>query len=535
MIGALVAVGELESMQAVPTAAVCRRPYPLLGVLALSLTALLALGACGDIMEPQLQTSAPPERVFRAGFVDLQEIYIDELDLASITETSVTSLSSIEPGITVTRDSGAIQVIVGTGSPTAYQQPPAGDAEAWGALTGEMVRHLQNQSAALGSSDSERIYETVFDAVVRGLDPYSRYSSREEAHENRASRDGFGGIGVRIDVLPEGIKVLSVMENTPAATAGVLDGDLILSIDGQPAAGIDQREAVDRLRGRVGSAVRLGIQRDAKLLDIMVTRAHIVPQTVKGSLKGNIAIVELSSFNHSTSEVLQDKIETLAAAAPGGRLGGLVLDLRGNPGGLLDQSVEVADLFLGNGVIVTTHGRHPDSHQYFEANGDQIVPGVPMVILVNGTAASASEIVASALQDQGRAVVVGSSTYGKGTVQTVLRLPNDGELTLTWARFHAPSGYALNARGVLPDLCTSSSASLNAVLQSMQRGDSPLARALQQTEVDEDDKPAVAAFRAHCPTVEDSPPVDLEVALALLNDQRLFAKAIGGRTSAALQ
>jgi carboxyl-terminal processing protease len=485
-------------------------------------------------LEPQLQTSAPPERVFRAGFVDLQEIYIDELDLASITETSVASLSSIDSGIAVKRDGGALQVIVGSGAPTAYSPPAAGDADAWGALTGEVVRHLQSQSAALGSSDSERIYETVFDAVVRGLDPYSRYSSREEAHENRASRDGFGGIGVRIDVLPEGIKIHSVMESTPASQAGVMDGDMILSIDGVTAAGIDQREAVDRLRGRVGSTVRLGIQRDAKLLEILVTRAHIVPQTVKGSLRGNIAIIELSSFNHSTSDVLEDKIETLIAAAPGRRLSGLVLDLRGNPGGLLDQSVEVSDMFLGSGVIVTTHGRHPDSHQYFEANGDQIAAGVPMVILVNGTSASASEIVAAALQDQGRAVVVGSSTYGKGTVQTVLRLPNDGELTLTWARFHAPSGYALNARGILPDLCTSSS-TLREVLQSMQSGESPLARTLQQAEVDENDKPAVAAFRAHCPTVEDSPAVDLDVALALLNDQRLFAKAIGGRTAAALQ
>ena len=380
--------------------------------------------------------------MFKAGFVDLQEIYINDLDLASITETSVASLSSIDSGITVTRDGANLQVAVGGAAATAYEQPPPGDAEAWGALTGEMITHLQRQSAALGSSDEERIYETVFDAVVRGLDPYSRYSSRDEAQENRASRDGFGGIGVRIDVLPEGIKVLSVMENTPAAVADLHDGDMILAIDGQPTANIDQREAVDRLRGRVGSVVKLSVQRDAKILDVNVTRAHIVPQTVKGSLQDGIAIVELSSFNHSTSEVLEEKILALQAQA-GGHLRGLVLDLRGNPGGLLDQSVEVSDMFLTSGVIVTTHGRHPDSHQYFDADGNEIVAGVPMVILINGTSASASEIVAAALQDQGRAVVVGSSSYGKGTVQTVLRLPNDGELTLTWARFHAPSGYPL--------------------------------------------------------------------------------------------
>jgi len=523
-------------MQVEMTAAAGRRPWPwrTVGARAFALLGFVVLASCGTFQEPQLQTSAPPERVFRAGFVDLQEIYINDLDMASITETGVSSLSAIDSGIIVKRDGNALQVAVGGGAATAYEQPAAGDAEAWGAFTGEVVNNLRRQSAALGNSDTERIYETVFDAVVRGLDPYSRYSSRDEAHENRASRDGFGGIGVRIDVLPEGIKVLSVMEATPAAIAGLEDGDLILSIDGQSTAGIDQREAVDRLRGRVGSKVVLGIRRDANPMSIAVTRAHIVPQTVKGHIEDGIAIVELSSFNHSTAEVLRDKLLELQSEA-GGRLRGLVLDLRGDPGGLLDQSVQVADMFLSGGVIVTTHGRHPDSHQYFDADGDQILAGVPMVVLMNGTSASASEIVAAALQDQGRALVVGSSSYGKGTVQTVLRLPNDGELTLTWARFHAPSGYPLNGRGVLPDICTSKGASLSGVLRSVQRGDAPLPHALQQSVIDENDKPAVAAFRAHCPAVEDSPSIDLDVALALLNDQQLFAKALGGRTSAALQ
>ena len=523
-------------MQAVPVVASSRRPYPRLaiGARAFALTGFFVLAACGSFSEPQIQTSAPPERVFKAGFVDLQEIYINNLDLASITETSVESLSSIDSGITVKRDGKAILVAIGGGAPTTYEEPAPGDAEAWGALTGDVVNHLRKQSAALGNSDEEHIYETVFDAVVRGLDPYSRYSSREEAQENRASRDGFGGIGVRIDVLPEGIKVLSVMEATPAEAAGLKDGDMILTIDGKSVAGIDQRDAVDRLRGRVGSVVKLTVLRDGHNLDIGVTRAHIVPQTVKGHIENGIAVVELSSFNHSTVEVLHDKIEALESQA-GGHLRGLVLDLRGNPGGLLDQSVEVADLFLTDGTIVTTHGRHPDSHQYFEATGDEIVPGVPMVLLINGNSASASEIVAAALQDQGRAVVVGSSSYGKGTVQTVLRLPNDGELTLTWARFHAPSGYPINARGILPDLCTSNGGSVSGVLKAVQRGDMPTPRQLEQTVVDEADKPAVAAFRAHCPVVEDSPAIDLAVAMALLDDPRLYAKALGSPNTAGLQ
>jgi carboxyl-terminal processing protease len=202
-----------------------------------------------------------------------------------------------------------------------------------------------------------------------------------------------------------------------------------------------------------------------------------------------------------------------------------VLDLRSNPGGLLDEAVAVADIFMEKGRIVSTHGRHPDSHQYFEATAGDLADGKPIVVLVNGNSASASEIVAAALQDSGRAVVVGSNSYGKGTVQTVLRLPNSGELTLTWARFHAPSGYTLNKLGVLPSICTSghSPAELMAELEHNQLRAVPVAErnALKPNDTGEMDK-----LRKTCPQVKSEPAGDVEMALDLIRKPMLYNRAV---------
>jgi len=186
------------------------------------------------------------------------------------------------------------------------------------------------------------------------------------------------------------------------------------------------------------------------------------------------------------------------------------------------------------GRIVSTHGRHPDSHQYFDAEPDDVTENLPMVVLVNGNSASASEIVAAALQDLGRAVVIGSSSFGKGTVQTVLRLPNEGELTLTWARFHAPSGYGLSRRGVIPDICTSGTISrADEVLDMLRQGVLPIDQKLRQREIDPDDELGAETLRASCPPRQGETDVDIEVAQRLLDDPTLFALARGGNSNTA--
>lgn len=497
--------------------------------------AFLALAACAPPPgQGNGSANVPPERVMSAGFVDLDEVYINDIDLPALAEKGMLSLASIDSRVTVAREGNALSIGLTGGQTVSYTGPDGHDAAGWGRLTGEAMNDLTRQSASLGSADVETLYEAMFDAMIRSLDPFSRYASREEARENRASRDGFGGIGVRVDTAQDkGVTVLSVMEGTPAERAGLKAEDVIVSVDGESTLTMEQRTVIQRLRGPVGSSVELGILRQGQPLVIRVHRAHIVPQTVTGELHGNIAVIRISGFNHSTAEMVKERVELLAEMLPGG-LQGLVLDLRGNPGGLLDQSVAVSDLFLGGGKIVTTHGRHRDSHQYFNADRDQIAPGVPMVVLVDGHSASASEIVAAALQDNGRAIVVGSATYGKGTVQTVLTLPNEGELTLTWARFHAPSGYAMHKRGILPDICTSGSGNEDSVLRKIRRGQLPLPAVLRQSPVDDSDDLAVTRFRDHCPPVKMLSALELDVAVALLRDNQLYAQA-SGLQSAAVQ
>jgi len=506
-----------------------------LGRLLSAFALMVVVAGCAARDTTSVALPEPSDRVFTVGLTDVQRVYIQDVMLGDVAIAGVEGLTSIDPRISIERRGQEVQLALNGEASAAFVAPSDKDPSAWGALTGQLVKRLAQVSPAVASAGEERIYEIVFDAVVQKLDPYSRYASRSEAEENRANRDGFGGIGVRIAVGARGVQVESVMAHTPAERAGLEKGDLITSIDGESAAGLDAGMAVERLRGPVNSEVKLIVERRRERgqvgrLPISVERAFIVPQTVRWSLDGKNAIIALDGFNHNTTRSLQSSILEAEAAA-GGELTGLILDLRDNPGGLLDQSVSVADLFLSQGRIVTTHGRHPDSHQIFDAKPDQIVPSVPMVVLINGNSASAAEIVAAALQDNDRAVVVGSLSYGKGTVQTLMRLPNDGELILTWARFHAPSGYPLHLRGVMPDICTANSDSRREVESLLRRGQQPFPNEIKRAVIDDGDQAAVRSFRARCPGEDDLRELDLDIAVQLLKEPALLHLARGTQTA----
>jgi carboxyl-terminal processing protease len=367
----------------------------------------------------------------------------------------------------------------------------------------------------------------MFSGVVGKLDQFSRYAGAQNARENRAARDGFGGIGVRISVEDDQVRVISVMHYTPAERMGLKTDDIITEIDGTSTKGLNQQEVVDRLRGPVDSTVDVTIKRaeESDLFVVAITRAHVVPETVNYRREGDVGYFRIYSFNSETAESLKRAVAD-AEQEIGPRLRGLIIDLRDNPGGLLNQSVAVSNLFLTEGRVVSTHGRHPDSHQYFEASGDDIVEGKPIVVLVDGNSASAAEIVAAALQDNRRAVVVGSNTYGKGTVQTVLPLPNQGEITLTWARFHAPSGYTLHHLGVLPSICTSVYRSADEVMRDLSARRLPLVPTDRRNAVKPDDTKGLDALRKTCPAREQENPIDLEVALRLVSAPEMFASAV---------
>jgi carboxyl-terminal processing protease len=260
--------------------------------------------------------------------------------------------------------------------------------------------------------------------------------------------------------------------------------------------------------------------------DVQLQRALLIVPTVTASRDGDIAVFQITGFNRSTT---QRVVEGLAQAEqqPGGRLAGIVLDLRGSPGGLLDQAVSLSDLFISDGPIVSTVGRHPASHQYFAASGRGIALRTPLAVLINGSSASAAEIVAAALQDVGRAVVIGSSSYGKGTVQTVLRLPNGGELTLTWARLVTPSGYFLQTHAVVPTLCTidlhDDDRSLEIGLQRVSAASVAGPQAHPRAALDEH---AWSELHRSCPARRTSPSIDLKLAERVLADPTLYGEAL---------
>ncbi|MEO3429687.1 S41 family peptidase [Pelagibius sp. CAU 1746] len=475
---------------------------------------------------------ARAERLFTAGYGNVSDIYIDEVPVQDLAVAGMQSLASIDPALGVQLEGERLRVSYDGQAMASFPLAAPDDAESWGALTAAVISVSRYHSRDLETAEPEIIYEAVFDGLLTQLDNFSRYAGRETARENRASRDGFGGIGVRIRLIEEGVLVLSVMEDTPAMAAGLHEDDVIVAIDGESVEGLSQHEAVNRLRGRIGSEVQLAIERNAgpEPLTLAVVRSHIVPQTVSYHREGNLGYIKMTGFNKRTADSLRESIRQ-AQDEIGGDLRGFILDLRGNPGGLLEQAVSVSDVFVTHGRIVSIHGRHTDSHQYYPAKSGDLTENLPLVVLIDGGSASASEIVAAALQDSGRAVLVGSSSYGKGTVQTVLPLPNTGEFILTWARFHAPSGYALHRRGVLPDVCTTSNNAQTSadVLTLIHSGALPLAADLRRRDVDINDDAAVEEFRAHCPAREDdNAEIDLTVARQLLEEPGLYARTLHG-------
>jgi carboxyl-terminal processing protease len=511
------------------------RPLKAGRFIALSLTFLLLGCAARDIPSAEGYDASRAGRLFAMGYQDVSDIYIEDVEISRLAMAGLENLSGIDPEVSVQRSGDLIDLKVHGKAMRRFSSPHVNDADGWGQLTAAAIDAGRAGSPSLDAAESEGLYQAVFDGLTSQLDNFSRYAGREEANEHRASREGFFGIGVRIGLVDEGVKILSVMENTPAEAAGLQEFDVITHIDGEPAAGLSQRDVVHRLRGPLDTKVTLTIRREGAskgLFNTVVTRSHIVPQTVKYIPEGSIGYITVSGFNQSTARTLQKKVR-LAQEQIGPKLAGLIIDLRNNPGGLLDQAVAVSDQFVSHGRIVSTHGRHPDSHQEFDADSDVLVPGIPIAVLVNGNSASASEIVAAALQDTGRAVVIGSSSFGKGTVQTVLRLPNEGELTLTWARFHAPSGYALHRRGVMPDICTSGAQSSDQVLEALRRGEQPIEKSYIGREIDPNDDKAIEAYRARCPVDEGKNDVDMQVAEALLTDPLLYARAMRGSMNAA--
>ncbi|MFO1071980.1 MAG: S41 family peptidase [Geminicoccaceae bacterium] len=300
----------------------------------------------------------------------------------------------------------------------------------------------------------QKLIEAAINGMLTSLDPHSGYLDTEKYRDMQVQTRGeFGGLGIEVTMENGLVKVVSPIDDTPAAKAGIQAGDLITHIDGEAVMGLSLSEAVEKMRGPVDSKIDLRLLRKGKdePFDVSVSRAIIKISPVRARLEDDVAYIRLTTFNEQTSSEMKDQFEALKKKA-GGKLTGLVLDLRNDPGGLLDQAVAVADAFIDKGEIVSTRGRRPDSIQRFNARPGDIAEGTPMVVLINGGSASASEIVAGALQDQRRAIIMGTQSFGKGSVQTIMPLPGNGAIRLTTARYYTPAGTSIQAKGISPDI-----------------------------------------------------------------------------------
>jgi carboxyl-terminal processing protease len=480
----------------------------------MGLWAAIALCSCSNSpSDPPLSQAEP--QLFQAAYRAITSRFLEPISVDALALAGLERLTTVDSSVGVAR--GDRVIVLSQASKILQELPAPGpdDIEGWGQLTDAILRTARDRSAAVAALTRDRLDETVLDGSVDLLDRFSRYAPPGIAAEHRDNRDGYGGIGVTVDAQGPDVRIAMVMPESPAAGAGLAPGDRITGVDGLDAVVLSHDEVIERLRGPVGSNLRLAISRDGvgASLHFNLQRSHIVMKTVSLAHDDHIAVLRISVFNAGTADRLAELLAQ-AHREMGNALEGVVLDLRDNPGGLLDQSIRVASEFLEHGIVVSTVGRIREADQQFDVYNPGPAERLPVVVLINGGSASASEIVAASLQDNGRAVIVGSASYGKGTVQNVIHLPNNGELTVTWARLIPPGGYVLHEHGVVPAVCT------------VDLTDPAAAQPVSNRPLAELDAAGWTALRYRCPPQREDRDVDLQVATRLLRDPGRYRQAL---------
>jgi carboxyl-terminal processing protease len=334
-------------------------------------------------------------------------------------------------------------------------------------------------------TDKELI-EFAIQGMLSALDPHSSYLNADSFTDMRIQTKGeFGGLGIEVTMENGFVKVVSPIDETPAHRAGVEPGDLITHLDGESVLGLTLNEAVDRMRGKVKTDLIVTIRRAEKEpFDLVITRDVIKIRSVRNRVEDNVGYIRISTFNQQTMPGLEASVEKIREEI-GEEIEGFVLDLRNNPGGLLDQAIAVSDAFIDQGEIVSTRGRESEDSQRFNAKPGDLASGLPIVVLINGGSASASEIVAGALQDHNRAIIMGTRSFGKGSVQTIIPLGSHGAMRLTTARYFTPSGGSIQAKGIEPDLVVEQ-ASIETASAGPQRREADLRGALENEGASDD-------------------------------------------------
>jgi carboxyl-terminal processing protease len=504
---------------------------------ALLVTSLLAACAgSGTRSSIQYERNAVGS-VLRAGFSEIRDKGLVERSTGSLFIAGLRNIGKLDPDLQFTATDTRVSLDIANLELFGMARPGDDDLQGWVDVTTLMFEAARKLSPAAANADREALYQLMFDGALLQIDPYSRYSSNRNAGFNRASRNGFIGIGIEYEMRVGGAYVSSVIDGGPAEAAGLKEGDLIAAIDGRDVLDAN-RDTIRRLvAGPADTTVKVSVFRDGvpDRLSFVVRRELIVPHTVQWSMTGDgVAVIRVHNFNVRTANDVSQAVAAIKDTT-NNEVKGYVLDLRGDPGGLLDQAVDVSDLFLDSGSIVTLSGRHPGSKQFYTARAGDIADGKPLVLLVDGKSASSSEIAAAALVDNGRAITVGTNTLGKGSVQTLIRLPNDGEIALTWAEVLSPAGYRVHGLGLLPSICTSSYAgNLAAVLDSVKRREAPWQALPASWGSFERTAENIGTMRGLCPAQSRPDEENDEVlAVRMAADRALYAQASSTNLAAA--
>ncbi|HMQ57226.1 MAG TPA: S41 family peptidase [Rhizobiaceae bacterium] len=417
---------------------------------------------------------------------------------------------------------GAALGVAGTmalnGAPTISANAAGSETYRQLAIFGDIFERVR--ANYVEEPSEKELVENAINGMLASLDPHSSYMNADQAQDMRVQTSGeFGGLGIEVTMENDVVKVITPIADTPADKAGVLAGDLIVKIDDEDVRGLTLNEAVDRMRGLVDTKIKITVVREGAEapIDIEIKRAVIKVKAVKFRVENDVGYIRIISFTEKTFDDLTNAIGKIKEQIEDSKLKGFVLDLRLNPGGLLDQAISVSDALLDKGAIVSTRGRDEKESRRFDARPGDSFGGKPVIVMINGGSASASEIVAGALQDHRRATVLGTQSFGKGSVQTIIPLGSNGALRLTTALYYTPSGKSIQGKGITPDITVEQSLpdELKAQAGAVTRGESDLRGHIKGAEEDEQGSGSVA-YVPQDPKEDDQ----LNHALALLRGEK---------------
>ena len=401
-------------------------------------------------------------------------------------------------------------------------------------LFGDVFQRVQEQYVE--EVTDKKLIESAISGMLQSLDPHSSYLSADSYKDMQVKTKGkFGGLGIEITMEDGVVKVVSPIDDTPAAKAGMKSGDLIIGVDGESIRGLTINESVSKLRGPVGSKVVITVVRGKKdPYEIEIKRDIINIKSVKHNIIKNIGYVRLTTFSDTTTSGLEKALTEIKKNI-GNKFQGLILDLRNNPGGLLNQSISVADAFLNQGEIVSTQGRNDDDTSRVFAKKGDLINGQPLVVLINSGSASASEIVAGALKDHSRAIIIGTRSFGKGSVQSIIPLAGNGAMRLTTARYFTPSGVSIQAKGIEPDIIVEAGVTELKKAKNDNRREENLRGALdknkksKETEIDSDSDKPLTPLEKLLQDNQISRAVDMIRGISLFNKNELSQKTVSAK------